>query len=54
MGGNEEAGAAAGEAAKMSSSTIRKALGAVKDQTSIGLAKVTSNIAPELDRKSVV
>ncbi|VAH89356.1 unnamed protein product [Triticum turgidum subsp. durum] len=33
----------------MSSSTIRKALGAVKDQTSIGLAKVTSNIAPELD-----
>ncbi|XP_020259119.1 LOW QUALITY PROTEIN: probable clathrin assembly protein At4g32285, partial [Asparagus officinalis] len=28
---------------------FRKALGAVKDQTSIGLAKVSSNIAPELD-----
>ncbi|KAG6482031.1 probable clathrin assembly protein At4g32285 [Zingiber officinale] len=28
---------------------IRKALGTVKDQTSIGLAKVSSNIAPELD-----
>ena len=33
----------------MAPSTIRKALGAVKDQTSIGLAKVSSNIAPELD-----
>ncbi|KAI6680197.1 hypothetical protein NL676_034078 [Syzygium grande] len=33
----------------MSQSTIRKALGAVKDQTSIGLAKVTSNMAPELE-----
>ncbi|ONK59520.1 uncharacterized protein A4U43_C08F7270 [Asparagus officinalis] len=28
---------------------FRKALGAVKDQTSIGLAKVSSNIAPDLD-----
>ncbi|XP_074571267.1 putative clathrin assembly protein At2g25430 [Curcuma longa] len=28
---------------------IRKALGTVKDQTSIGLAKVSSNMAPELD-----
>ncbi|WCJ30029.1 ENTH/ANTH/VHS superfamily protein [Euphorbia peplus] len=33
----------------MSSSTIRKAIGAVKDQTSIGLAKVAGNIAPELE-----
>ncbi|KAL3746566.1 hypothetical protein ACJRO7_015516 [Eucalyptus globulus] len=33
----------------MSQSTIRKALGAVKDQTSIGLAKVASNLAPELE-----
>lgn len=33
----------------MSQSTIRKALGAVKDQTSIGLAKVGSNTAPELE-----
>ncbi|XP_030452495.1 putative clathrin assembly protein At2g25430 [Syzygium oleosum] len=33
----------------MSQSTIRKALGAVKDQTSIGLAKVASNMAPELE-----
>ncbi|KAH0463946.1 hypothetical protein IEQ34_006732 [Dendrobium chrysotoxum] len=33
----------------MSSSTIRKAIGAVKDQTSIGLAKVSSNIAPDLE-----
>ncbi|XP_077220047.1 putative clathrin assembly protein At2g25430 [Tasmannia lanceolata] len=33
----------------MAPSTIRKALGAVKDQTSIGLAKVSSNIAPDLD-----
>ncbi|XP_030548308.1 putative clathrin assembly protein At2g25430 [Rhodamnia argentea] len=33
----------------MSQSTIRKALGAVKDQTSIGLAKVGSNMAPELE-----
>ncbi|WOL14895.1 hypothetical protein Cni_G23676 [Canna indica] len=29
--------------------SIRKALGTVKDQTSIGLAKVSSNMAPELD-----
>ncbi|KAF6158229.1 hypothetical protein GIB67_015023, partial [Kingdonia uniflora] len=28
---------------------LRKALGAVKDQTSIGIAKVSSNIAPELE-----
>jgi ANTH domain len=28
---------------------MRKALGVVKDQTSIGLAKVSSNMAPELD-----
>ncbi|KAJ6801394.1 putative clathrin assembly protein [Iris pallida] len=33
----------------MAPSSIRKALGAVKDQTSIGIAKVSSNIAPELD-----
>ncbi|KAL0921151.1 hypothetical protein M5K25_008195 [Dendrobium thyrsiflorum] len=33
----------------MSSSTIRKAIGAVKDQTSIGLAKVSSNISPDLE-----
>ncbi|KAG0487534.1 hypothetical protein HPP92_009629 [Vanilla planifolia] len=33
----------------MAPSTIRKAIGAVKDQTSIGLAKVSSNIAPDLD-----
>jgi hypothetical protein len=33
----------------MSQSTIRKAIGAVKDQTSIGIAKVASNIAPELE-----
>ncbi|XXG47921.1 hypothetical protein AAC387_Pa02g2484 [Persea americana] len=33
----------------MAPSTIRKAIGAVKDQTSIGLAKVASNIAPDLD-----
>ncbi|KAL8090051.1 putative clathrin assembly protein At2g25430 [Apium graveolens] len=33
----------------MSSSTIRKAIGAVKDQTSIGIAKVASNDAPELE-----
>ncbi|KAK0570887.1 hypothetical protein LWI29_008017 [Acer saccharum] len=30
-------------------STIRKAIGAVKDQTSIGLAKVASNMAPDLE-----
>ncbi|KAG6490824.1 probable clathrin assembly protein At4g32285 [Zingiber officinale] len=29
--------------------SIRKALGTMKDQTSIGLAKVSSNMAPELD-----
>ncbi|KAF3784166.1 putative clathrin assembly protein, partial [Nymphaea thermarum] len=34
---------------KMAPSTIRQALGAVKDQTSIGLAKVSSNISPDLD-----
>ncbi|XP_047324941.1 putative clathrin assembly protein At2g25430 [Impatiens glandulifera] len=28
---------------------LRKAIGAVKDQTSIGIAKVSSNIAPELE-----
>ncbi|XP_031500348.1 probable clathrin assembly protein At4g32285 [Nymphaea colorata] len=33
----------------MAPSTIRQALGAVKDQTSIGLAKVSSNISPDLD-----
>ncbi|KAE9609240.1 putative ANTH domain-containing protein [Lupinus albus] len=33
----------------MTSSTIRKAIGAVKDQTSIGIAKVASNVAPELE-----
>ncbi|MQL91558.1 hypothetical protein Taro_024179 [Colocasia esculenta] len=30
-------------------SSIRKVLGAVKDQTSIGIAKVSSTMAPELD-----
>lgn len=34
---------------KMAPTTIRKAIGAVKDQTSIGLAKVASNMAPELE-----
>ncbi|KAJ4792971.1 ENTH/ANTH/VHS superfamily protein [Rhynchospora pubera] len=33
----------------MAPSTMRKAIGVVKDQTSIGLAKVSSNMAPELD-----
>ncbi|KAL6006254.1 hypothetical protein ACLOJK_040300 [Asimina triloba] len=33
----------------MAPSTIRKAIGAVKDQTSIGIAKVASNSAPDLD-----
>lgn len=33
----------------MAPSTIRKAIGAVKDQTSISLAKVSGNIAPELE-----
>ncbi|XP_073142041.1 putative clathrin assembly protein At2g25430 [Henckelia pumila] len=33
----------------MAPSTIRKAIGAVKDQTSIGIAKVSSNMAPELE-----
>lgn len=33
----------------MAPSTIRKAIGAVKDQTSIGIAKVASNLAPELE-----
>ncbi|GER51696.1 ENTH/ANTH/VHS superfamily protein [Striga asiatica] len=32
----------------MAPSTIRKAIGAVKDQTSIGIVKVASNMAPEL------
>ncbi|KAE8718899.1 putative clathrin assembly protein [Hibiscus syriacus] len=30
-------------------STVQKAIGAVKDQTSIGLAKVASNMAPDLE-----
>lgn len=33
----------------MASSTIRKAIGAVKDQTSISLAKVAGNVAPDLE-----
>lgn len=33
----------------MASSSIRKAIGAVKDQTSIGIAKVASDMAPELE-----
>ncbi|KAL8497926.1 hypothetical protein ACS0TY_021321 [Phlomoides rotata] len=33
----------------MSTSTIRKAIGAVKDQTSISLAKVARNAAPDLE-----
>lgn len=33
----------------MAPSTIRKAIGTVKDQTSIGIAKVASNVAPELE-----
>lgn len=33
----------------MAPSTIRRAIGAVKDQTSIGIAKVASNLAPELE-----
>lgn len=33
----------------MAPTTIRKAIGAVKDQTSIGIAKVASNNAPELE-----
>ncbi|KAE8658250.1 putative clathrin assembly protein [Hibiscus syriacus] len=33
----------------MAPSTLRKAIGAVKDQTSIGIAKVESNMAPELE-----
>ncbi|KAL6965994.1 hypothetical protein U1Q18_046789 [Sarracenia purpurea var. burkii] len=33
----------------MATSTIRKAIGAVKDQTSIGIAKVAGNMAPELE-----
>ncbi|XP_068338380.1 putative clathrin assembly protein At2g25430 [Pyrus communis] len=33
----------------MASSTIRKAIGAVKDQTSISLAKVAGSIAPDLE-----
>ncbi|EYU20257.1 hypothetical protein ABFS82_01G004000 [Erythranthe guttata] len=33
----------------MAPSTLRKAIGAVKDQTSIGIAKVASNTAPELE-----
>ncbi|XP_059658155.1 probable clathrin assembly protein At4g32285 [Cornus florida] len=33
----------------MAPSTIRKAIGVVKDQTSIGIAKVASNMAPELE-----
>lgn len=34
---------------EMAPTTIRKAIGAVKDQTSIGIAKVASNMAPELE-----
>lgn len=34
---------------KMAPSTIRKAIGAVKDQTSISIAKVAGNIAPDLE-----
>ncbi|KGN60096.1 putative clathrin assembly protein At2g25430 [Cucumis sativus] len=33
----------------MAPSTIRKAVGALKDQTSIGIAKVASNMAPDLE-----
>ncbi|KAL8223426.1 hypothetical protein R6Q57_018901 [Mikania cordata] len=33
----------------MSSSTIRKAIGVVKDQTSISIAKVAGNVAPDLE-----
>lgn len=33
----------------MAPSTIRKAIGAVKDQTSISIAKVAGNISPELE-----
>ncbi|CAA7406992.1 unnamed protein product [Spirodela intermedia] len=33
----------------MAPTTIRKVIGAVKDQTSIGIAKVSSAVAPELD-----
>ncbi|GFY80901.1 ENTH/ANTH/VHS superfamily protein [Actinidia rufa] len=33
----------------MASSTIRKAIGAVKDQTSISIAKVARNVAPDLE-----
>jgi hypothetical protein len=33
----------------MSSSTIRKTIGALKDQTSISLAKVAGNLAPDLE-----
>ncbi|CAN6681230.1 unnamed protein product [Malus baccata var. baccata] len=33
----------------MASSTIRKAIGAVKDQTSISLAKVAGSIAPDME-----
>lgn len=33
----------------MAPSAFRQALGAMKDQTSISLAKVSSNVAPELD-----
>ena len=33
----------------MAPSTIKKAIGAVKDQTSIGIAKVAGNVAPDLE-----
>ncbi|XP_027355370.1 probable clathrin assembly protein At4g32285 [Abrus precatorius] len=33
----------------MAPTTIRKAIGVVKDQTSIGIAKVASNMAPDLE-----
>ncbi|KAJ4837102.1 hypothetical protein Tsubulata_040412, partial [Turnera subulata] len=38
-----------GSTVEMAPSTIRKAIGTVKDQTSIGIAKVASNMAPDLE-----
>ncbi|GMP46994.1 hypothetical protein CsSME_00014942 [Camellia sinensis var. sinensis] len=38
----------------MAPSTIRKAIGAVKDQTSIGIAKVAGNLAPDLEMAIVI
>ena len=37
----------------MASGTIRKAIGVVNDQTSIGIAKVDGNMAPDLGVVSV-